>query len=84
PLPSEYGVVVRPTTDYRVLLDYDTRLDGNPVYVGTAVQTLSTAGTTWVVKKLFYDTLNRLIDSQVLVGVWNDRAALAWKTAGGN
>lgn len=69
---------------FRKLLDYDVRLDGNPVYVGTNLQTALIADATWTVQKLFYDITNRLIDAQVLTGTWTGRAALAWRTAGGD
>lgn len=78
-----HGLATRPVAD-RTLLDYDGRLDGNPVYVGSNGQAALVAGTNWVVKKLFYDSLSRLVDAQVLTGSWTGRAALAWKPAGGD
>lgn len=76
--------IKRSVTDFRTLLDYDVRTDGNPVYVGKNLQAVLTSAATWVVQKLFYDSSNRLIDAQVLAGTWDGRAAFAWKPAGGN
>ena len=70
--------VMRGLTDYETRLDYSTRLDGNPVYVGKHANGTSTTSTTWTVQKLTYDSLSRLTRAQVLSGSWSGRAALGW------
>lgn len=70
--------VKRSVNDYRTLLDYDVRTDGNPVYVGTNAQAAAEADATWTVMRLTYDASNRLTDKQVLTGSWTGRAGLAW------
>lgn len=72
------------TAPQRTILDYDARVDANPVYVGTNAQTALVGAATWTVKKLFYDSTARLIDAQVLTGSWTGRAALGWRTAAGD
>lgn len=60
-------------------LDYDGRLDGNPVYVGAANQGTATASADWTVQKLEYDVSARLTRKQVILdAVWDDRASLGW------
>lgn len=62
----------------RILLDYGARLDGNPVYVGKATQATALSANTWKIQRFTYDGTNRVTDIQILTGVWNDRAILAW------
>lgn len=57
-------------------LDYATRTDGNPVYVGNAAAGSSTGAAVWRVQKLTYDSSARLIRLQVQSNIaWDDRAA---------
>lgn len=65
-------------TTFETRLDYDTRTDGLPVYVGKATNGTATSAATWVIQKLTYDASNRLTRAQVLTGVYNNRATLAW------
>lgn len=78
----------RAVTDYRTLLDYgagaELRVDDNPVYVGANLQASLIGAGDWSILKLFYDSLARLVDKQVLVGAWTARTTLAWKPAGGD
>lgn len=83
-LASILSALGGPSTTKRVILDYDGRTDSNPVYVGKASQSTLVAATTWEVLKLFYDGSGRLVDSQVITGSWTGRAALAWKSSGGD
>lgn len=60
-------------------LDYDTRTDGNPVYVGSATNGTATSAAAWSILKLTYDSSARLTRKQVLANqVWDNRASLAW------
>lgn len=70
-------VAVAPALE-RVLLDYATRTDGSPVYVGKNRQAAATTDNTWVIQRFTYDSSSRPTDVQVLTGVWNDRATLSW------
>jgi hypothetical protein len=68
------------TTDTRTLMEYSA---GKLIYSGTNSQSVSVGDATWVIKKLFY-TGNDLVDVQVLTGSWSGRAALSWKSQGGD
>lgn len=70
--------VKRSLTDYETRLDYDVRIDGNPVYVGKNLNGASTAAATWTIQKMTYDVTSRLTRAQVLTGSWDGRAALPW------
>lgn len=68
----------RARTDQRVLMDYATRTDGNPVYVGKAVQGTAITAATWQIQRFTYDASNRATDVQVLIGAWDSRATVGW------
>lgn len=76
PLPAAF--------DSEKRLDYDTREDDQPVYVGFAETDYNdTDGTiaplttdTWVIQKFTYDGSNRVTRIQVARGAWDDRATL--------
>lgn len=59
-------------------LDYDIRTDSLPVYVGKAIQGTLTSDPTWIVQLLTYDSSDRLVRAQVLVGAWDSRSILPW------
>lgn len=70
--------VRRAITDQEVRLDYAERTDGNPRYVGKALQGTATPAPAWTVQLPEYDAWNRLVRAQVRSGVaWDDRA-LGW------
>lgn len=57
-------------------LDYDTRTDGNPVYVGNAPAGSAPSVSAWRVQRLTYDSSARLARLQVQSGIaWDNRAA---------
>lgn len=77
PLPAAF--------DSEKRLDYDTRTDDNPVYIGfaeyvfiSATETITptTNTDTWIVQKLTYDASDRVTRIQVARGAWDDRATL--------
>lgn len=71
--------VKRAITDYETRLDYDTRTDANPVYVGKAAQGTATATASWTVQKLTYDSSDRLTRAQVLDSIaWDNRTTAGW------
>lgn len=71
------GVITTKSPDQEVRLDYASRSDTNPVYVGRAIQ--GTPPTSpWSVQRLEYDANSRLTRVQVLPGPWDNRATLTW------
>jgi hypothetical protein len=68
-------VMTTKVREHRLLLDYSTRLDSNPVYVGSAAPGSSETAAVWLVKRLGYDATARLIQVDVRDGIaWTDRA----------
>lgn len=63
-------------------LDYDARIDYQPVYVGWAPSGTATSAAAWEITKLAYDAAtptNRVIAVETLDDqVWDDRASLGW------
>jgi hypothetical protein len=62
--------------------DYGTRLDGNPVYIGTAAPGSSDtdpASVAWLVKQFTYDTTNRVTVIKVAIAAaWVSRTTLTY------
>lgn len=55
-------------------MDYDTRTDDQPVYVGRAYAGTATSADTWTVRKMTYDTKKRVTRIQVQFDIaWDDR-----------
>ncbi len=65
-------------SNFETLLDYGVRVDDQPIYIGRALMSTSTAENTWTVEKITYDGSNRPITKQVRIGAWDDRATLLW------
>jgi len=59
-------------------LDYDTRTDSNPVYVGFAPKGLAEGADGWLLYYLEYDTSNRLIKLTVAYGNWTARTSASY------
>lgn len=80
PLPDAQLEALRPAVDApsETRMDYATRTDGNPVYVGKADQGTATTATTWTIQRLEYDGSARLVRVQTLTGAWDSRATLGW------
>lgn len=72
------GAVFTRVKELETRFDYDTRTDGNPVYVGKNANGTATSASTWTVQKFTYDSSNRCTRIQVLTGIWDNRATLAW------
>jgi YD repeat-containing protein len=76
PLPAGFNSEKR--------LDYDTRDDDSPVYIGFCETMIGannllltpTTTDTWVIQKFTYDASNRVIRIEVKMGAWDDRASL--------
>jgi hypothetical protein len=74
--------VTSTTANITTRFDYGTRLDGNPVYSGTAALGASDtdpASTAWIVKLFAYDSTNRATSIKVaLNAAWVSRATLTY------
>lgn len=70
--------IKRRISDTENRLDYSSRTDANPVYVGKAVQGTLTSTSTWYIQLLEYDASDRLIRTQALTGAWDSRTTLDW------
>jgi hypothetical protein len=69
--------VARGISDYETRLDYDVRVDEQPVFIGRAPAGAATADDVWTVEKLTYDGSSRPTRKQVFIDVaWDDRAGL--------
>ncbi len=64
----------------RTIIEYS---GGKATYVGINSQSALLADSTWNIKKFFYSG-DDLIDSQNLVGSWNNRVTLPWRSAAGD
>lgn len=70
---NEVTVVSSPP-DQETLLDYDTRTDGNAVYVGNASPGASQSSAVWIILKLTYDSSSRLTRKQTQIDKkWTER-----------
>lgn len=71
--------IKRGITDMEQRLDYGSRTDGQPVYVGKAVSATATSVAQWQVQRLTYNGSDLLTRVQVIHNaVWDDRSMLAW------
>lgn len=59
-------------------LDYSTRTDSNPVYVGYNIMGNGQGVTNWLIQKLTYDSSNRVTQVQIAIGAWSNRTALIY------
>jgi YD repeat-containing protein len=57
-------------------LDYDSRTDDNPVYIGFAETPFTGEDNTWKIQKLTYDASDRITRIEVATGTWTNRATL--------
>lgn len=76
PLPEAF--------DSEKRLDYASRTDDNPVYIGFAEYQFNSEGTvvpttdvsTWIIQKLTYDASDRITRIEVRRGTWDARTTL--------
>lgn len=57
-------------------VDYGTRTDGQPVYVGNAHLGTADDDEKWILTFFKYDESNQMVEKYSLEGTWDDRAAL--------
>jgi len=66
------------------VLDYGTRTDGQPVYIGMRIPGVSEADVGWIIFKCIYDESNNFLRKVAANGenqankVWNDRASYTY------
>lgn len=56
--------------------DYDTRTDGQPVYIGFAAYGTATTADTWLIYKLTYNVSDHITAKDIAYGSWDGRVAL--------
>jgi len=54
-------------------LDYDTREDGQPVYMGFADKGLGISASGWLLQKFTYDASGKMTKRQIAYDSWDDR-----------
>lgn len=64
--------------EMQMLVDYGERGDGQPVYVGNAVQGVATSAQNWVIYNYSYDDSDNFISRKTAFGDWDDRATLSY------
>lgn len=69
-------VSYQPLEEHR--FDYDGRLDGNAVYIGSATPGSATSAAVWTVLKFTYDATNRPTRKQVQTNIAYDNRATGW------
>ena len=65
-------------TNVQKIIDYDVRVDDNPVYVGYGDRGIATSSALWLINKITYDGSARVTLVQSAVGVWTNRASLTY------
>jgi len=65
--------------NYQMLIDYDGRTDGQPVYVGYAHFAKGVSEDAWVIYNFQYDGSNQLTSRKTAYGVWDDRGSLTYQ-----
>lgn len=63
----------------QMLIDYDGRTDGQPVYVGYAISGKGTSDDSWIVYNFQYDGSNQLTSRKTAYGIWDDRGSLTYQ-----
>ena len=65
-------------SDLQMQVDYDTRTDSNPIYVGYGPKGLATSTTGWLLQKFTYDSSNRVTVRQVAYDKWTLRTTASY------
>lgn len=65
-------------SDNQLRCDYDTRDDGQPVYLGTGAKGLPSSTTGWLVQKFTYNSSGYVTLRQSAIGIWDSRASLSY------
>lgn len=68
--------IKRGVTDVETRLDYDTRLDDQPVYIGRAPTGTATSSAVWTIEIVAYDANSRPSRKRAVVGAWDSRTTL--------
>ncbi|HEX9504145.1 MAG TPA: hypothetical protein VF974_07590 [Patescibacteria group bacterium] len=59
-------------------LDYGSRTDANPIYVGYNIMGATTSNTNWLLQALTYDSSNRVILVQIATDAWDNRTTTTY------
>lgn len=62
----------------QLYIDYATRVDGQPVFVGKGARGLATNANGWLVYNFSYDSNGNIISKQSAIGAWTNRATLPY------
>jgi hypothetical protein len=60
-------------------VDYSTRTDGQPVYVGWGCKGLAESADGWLIYSSTYDASNRITSIKVGYGIWDNRATVVYE-----
>lgn len=63
----------------QMLIDYDARTDGQPVYIGYAISGKGTSDDAWIIYNFQYNGSNFLTSKKAAYGVWDDRGSLTYQ-----
>lgn len=77
--------IKRAISDYEIRFDYGgvnasypARSDGNPVFIGKALNGTATSAASWTVQLFDYDALNRPVRIRVQTISWDNRGTATW------
>lgn len=62
----------------QMFVDYDTRTDGQPVYVGYASRGVASSTASWTLFKLTYNASDYVTSRQVAYDSWDNRASATY------
>lgn len=74
---AEKVETIKPTL--QIAMDYDSRTDGQPVYLGYASRSEGTDSGEWLVYKFTYDGNDQLLTRKSAFGAYDDRASLTYE-----
>lgn len=58
--------------------DYDTRVDGQPVYVGYAPRSLATSSNGWLIAKYTYNNDDSIANKKTAYDSWDNRTGATY------
>lgn len=71
------NTLIAESLSWEIRFDYDTRDDGQPVYVGYAPAGTATSSAAWLIHKFTYDVSNFVTRRQVVTDkIYDNRATL--------
>lgn len=70
PLPSAFLSIMN--------VDYASRTDGQPVYVGYNVRGAANSATTWVIQQVTYNADGNVTQKRIAIDSWDNRASATY------